>query len=186
MVNIWLSQIDNMQSSIWYADYDSTEVAVGILAASLPILSAINENLDTEKYYFCNSDTDLSLYRPIKSFTRKQIKEYNKNFAKNYNTIIGDNEYGIWIKYNTSNLYSLYVFSSSDFFQGFLSFCSSYKRDFRHYIYGNHFDNKGNYYTLDDYLFNRRTVAMVDPDLRDIEILEAYDENTIVPLDKDY
>lgn len=163
----------NSETPIWSLSVNDLELVAGMLAASLGIMSDLNdERKDT--FYYVDSDTDVSEFRLLDNIPETSI-------TNNTCGILSQGQYGLWMHSGQRFNYSLYGFRRPAFFQGIISICHSFGVDFRNYIFGMPFDGNGNQYSLSDYVMVSYQIGQDAPDLTDIEQEEEDDENVIDP-----
>lgn len=168
---------DKSTNHIWSIKTNNIELIVGILAAGMGIIDDLNRESKSDEIYYIDSDADVSDYRLINSVPEEKI--FNSSY-----TFPG--EYGLWMNSGKRFDYSLYRFKTAYFFQGIITLCHAFDVDFRNYIFGFPFDNKGNQYALSGYVMAPYQIVQDAPDLDDIDDEEKDDENIINPLEKDY
>lgn len=157
----------------WSQNLEDEELTAGMLFAGWGILDDLNA--EEKIRYTLTSNLDINKFIRQSDVTEDEVRN-------NMCQLLPSDNYGVWLKGTRRFVYNLYGFSTSHFLQGIISMAHAFNVDFRNYILGLPFDEKGKQYTLKDYVFLPNLIAQDAPDLNDVEEEEKDDENTIEPL----
>lgn len=161
---------------VWSESYSDIDLVAGMMAASLSILSKINNDSENEAYYM-DSDAKLGSYIIFRNVQLERIPDHKTR---------ANHKYFVWVPSEMPFHYNLFGFNTASFIQGIISICKSFELDFLDYIYEYPFDNKGNLLVLEGYRMLPYTKAIDVPELDDVEEEEKDNENLIELLHKDY
>jgi hypothetical protein len=174
-----LTLFDNINAKPLWADaYDDMELVAGLLAAGTSLVNTINETKKLAQYTF-QSNMDLNPF-----LVHRDIREDDLN--KTSCNALNRGEYGIWLLGSRVGRYHLYRFRKSAFMQGMVSMFTGFQVDFRDYLWGLPFNWQLKKLIMYGYIMTSDQMAIDTPDLDDVDLEEADDENVIEPLTKDY
>jgi hypothetical protein len=124
--------------TIWQLLSDDIELIAGMVAASIGIFG-----LSFLPYYL-ETTADISSIRLLRG-----VSDFDVAFISCNRIPVG--KYGLWVKAETKNCFSLYCFSTSSFYQGFITMCNACGVDFRSYCHGLAFDHDNKLNSLEGY-----------------------------------
>lgn len=168
-------------------DLSDKMLIAGIIAGGIVMVQEINrdsEGKNEDVKYEIDTDADIADYRLAEEIPEEETESVTDRYL--LHKMLGENEYGIWIKSVKKFHYNLYKFSDASFMQGLITISNSMNMDFRKYIYKKIFNRNKEYFVLEDYVMSQDLIVVDAPDIDDIEEEEMDNENMIEPLRKDY
>lgn len=174
-----LSFIDTFQTDpLWTAEYDDVELVAGLMAAGVSLVHELNQG-QRRTQYTVESTIDLSEFIVHSDTKEDDLGKYSCG-------ALMPGEYGVWLRGSHVGRYHLYRFRKASFMQGLVSMFTGFSVDFRDYLWGLPFDSNLKKLVLSGYIMTSDEMAIDTPDLDDVDLEEADDENIIEPLTKDY